>query len=114
MKTITNEVEYYQACSEAVFLAKAILSGNCDFLSSVNRLSALPVGLRIHENDTDFLIFTAICSETDHLPLEKARPYYSANLIEQHERELEEIKARYKNDVEKSCTAIIERFSKTI
>lgn len=114
MKTILNEVEYYQACSEAVFLAKAILSGNCDYLSSVIRLSALPVSLRIHENDTDFLIFTAICSDTDHIPLGKDRVYCSADLIDKHERELEEIKTHYKNDVEKSCTSIIERFSKII
>ena len=111
-KAVLNEEKHSQLCSEAVSLARAILSDDEHYLSNVIKLNSLRFELGENEFDKDFVVFLTISSDTDHIPYGKNRENCSVKWLEKCDKELCEIKEHYRGEVEKSCKSIIERFGK--
>ena len=66
------------------------------------------------ENDADFLLMTAISSETDHLPLGPARQHWAPDALARKDEELAEAADYWSDQVRSSCERIIERFGPAV
>ncbi len=95
----------------AVEVASGMLDGSIDYLVGACELASLRYEVGLPGNDKDFLIFTGVSSETDHLPIGVPRRYWSKNSLERHEAEIQQA-VKWAREVSLSeCKSIIERFS---
>jgi hypothetical protein len=97
--------------NRAVAVARGILDGSIHYLEGAVELSSLRFEIGLPENDPDFLAFTAVASEIDHLPLGTARQYWSQEALNKHELEIEQSINWAKEFSLSNCKSIIERFS---
>ncbi len=97
--------------NRAVGVARGMLDGSIHYLEGAVELSSLRFEIGLPENDSDFLAFTAVASETDHLPLGTARQYWSQEALKKHELEIEQSINWAKEFSLSNCKSIIERFS---
>lgn len=65
----------------------------------------------IVKNDSDFMIFIAIESETDHLPVGQERNNLSVDALKKREIEILEFELASKNEAMLACQKLISRFS---
>jgi Protein of unknown function (DUF2489) len=85
------------------------LAEEIGIIAASRRLTAL--GLKLFDaHDEDFIMFVAVDSETDHLPVDKERHNWSAEALERKDAEIAEAEAFYKNNVIAACRKLIERF----
>jgi len=79
------------ARKEVVSFADAMLSGKLSFLEGASKIHGLvnKVG-GVRFDDPDFIKFTAIVSDTDHLPLEKQRSLWQPEALARLEPEIKE------------------------
>ena len=97
--------------NRAVVIAHGMLDGSIHYLEGAVELSSLRFEIGLPEHDPDFLAFTAVASEIDHLPLGKARQYWSQEALNKHELEIEQSINWAKEFSLSNCKSIIERFS---
>ena len=97
--------------NRAVAVARGMLDGSIHYLEGAVELSSLRFEIELPENDYDFLAFTAVASEIDHLPLGTARQYWSQEALNKHELEIEQSIKWAKEFSLSNCKSIIERFS---
>lgn len=64
-------------------------------------------------HDPDFVIFVAIDSETDHLPLGRVRELWSPDVLMEKDRELAAYELRVKKEALAACQVLITRFGHT-
>ena len=75
------------------------------------RLSALRLEVSRGDFDNDFMVFVAIASETDHLPVGEVRKKYSPEALRRADKAIEEVEKLYRAQVEAACEKLIARFS---
>ncbi len=63
------------------------------------------------EADTDFTIFQALDSDSDHLPVGPVRHSWSREALESKDREIEVIEARYRSQIFESANRIRTKLS---
>ena len=61
------------------------------------------------ENDPDFIIFVAIESETDHLPVGSVRSYWSEKALLEKDREIRRMETFYRGYAEAAAKNLIEK-----
>ena len=64
------------------------------------------------ESNSDFLLFTGVASEADHIPEESARSLCSPAWLEQCDKEIKELEAHYEEHVFAACERVLERYSR--
>jgi hypothetical protein len=69
-------------------VAKGILDGSICYLGGAIELASLRFDDGLPEDDPDFLAFSGVSSETDHLPIGQACQYWSKQALEKHEPEI--------------------------
>jgi hypothetical protein len=99
------------ARKQVVSFAQAKLEGKLPFLEGAYRLHGLSnrvggVGL----DDSDFLLFSAISSETDHLPLDAQRPLWQPEALKRLEPEIHENENWARSLATPACRSLIARF----
>lgn len=92
-------------------LASGMLDGSIHYLEGAIELSSLRFGVEVSEDDQDFLAFTAVASEIDHLPIGAPRQYWSNEALERHEPEIQESIKWAKEFSLPQCKSLSERFS---
>jgi hypothetical protein len=107
---ISHEEYIQKQRNRAVVIAHGMLDGSIHYLEGAVELSSLRFEIGLPENDSDFLAFTAIASEIDHLPLGKARQYWSQEALNKHKLEIEQSINWAMEFSLSNCKAIIERF----
>jgi hypothetical protein len=95
----------------AAEVAQAMLDGSIPYLDGAVELSSLRHQVDVSDNDADFLAFTAVASEIDHLPIGAARQYWSQEALDRHEPEIQQSTQWAKEVSWSRCKAIVERFS---
>jgi len=96
----------------AVDVAKKVLSGEVGIVEGSVRLSQLAHAVVPRwVDDPDFVVFGVLSSETDHLPTGSVRQYWSARALAEADVQLARIESNTKEDVERACRNIVERFS---
>jgi hypothetical protein len=63
------------------------------------------------KRDDDFLLFVAIDSETDHLPVDRERANWSEEALARKDSEIAKAEAFYKDSAFRACRKLIERFN---
>lgn len=95
----------------AVEVASGMLDGSIHYLEGVMELSTLSFEVGLPEDDKDFLAFTGVASEIDHLPIGLSRQYWSKEALERQEQEIQE-SIKWAKEVSLSeCKSIVTRFN---
>lgn len=101
--------EQYYIWGKIVAICEAVLAEEIGIIAASRRLSAL--GMELFDgHDEDFIMFDAVDTETDHLPVDKERRNWSAEALKRKDAEIAEAEAFYKDEVFAACTKLIERF----
>ena len=81
-----NHEEYIQLKrSRAVEVAIGMIDGTIDYLEGAIELSSLRHEVDLPSDDKDFLVFTGVASEIDHLPIGAQSLNWSEKALERHE-----------------------------
>ncbi len=96
---------------QAVDVASGMLDGSIHYLEGAIELSSLRFEVGIPADDKDFLAFTGVSSETDHLPIGSARKYWSKDALDRHEPEILKSIKWAKEVSLPECKSIVERFN---
>ena len=95
----------------AVEVAAGMLDGSIHYLEGAIELSSLRFEVGLPEDDKDFLAFTGVSSETDHLPIGSVRQHWSQDALNRHEPEIQK-SIKWAKEVSLSeCKSIVERFN---
>lgn len=97
--------------ARAVEVARKMLDGSIHYLEGAIELSSLRFEVGLPENDSDFLAFTGVASEIDHLPIGSARQHWAKEALIRHEPEIQQSIEWAKKVSLSECKSIIERFS---
>lgn len=92
-------------------LASGMLDGSIHYLEGAIELASLRFEVEVPEDDQDFIAFTAVASEIDHLPIGEPRRYWSKVALERHEPEIQESIKWAKEFSLPQCKSLLERFS---
>jgi hypothetical protein len=92
-------------------LASGMLDGSIHYLEGAIELSSLRFEVEVSADDQDFLVFTAVAAEIDHLPIGATRQFWSKDALECHEAEIQESIKWAKEFSLSQCKSLSERFS---
>ena len=95
----------------ALEAADAVVSGRLGIIEGCRRLRELGLDLvpdaRI---DNDFVVFDAVDSETDALPIGSARQHWEPAALHREDEKIEHAEAKYRDEVVAACRNLINRF----
>ena len=102
-----------RARREVVTTAQALIQGEVGVIEGSRRLSGL-AHLVVDDwvADPDFRVFCALDSETDHLPVGKARDLWDPAVLAEKDADIQRFEALARLDIESACRRIIRRFTK--
>jgi hypothetical protein len=92
-------------------IAQRLIAGDIGLIAGCRQLSSLS-----HEvvddwgADPDFVLFGAVDSETDHLPLEDQRAHWDPAAFEEKQHEVRRYEAETREQVLRACRSVISRF----
>jgi hypothetical protein len=104
-----NEEYMANKKAEVVHVSKDLIENKLGIIEGVRKLSKLHHIVSKDVFDPDFLIFTAIDSETDHLPIRAVRKHWSLSALEMKDKEISEAEHLYKEQVIKACRNLISK-----
>ena len=97
--------------TKAVAIAKGVLGGHIGIIDGCRQLSTL--GHEVVPDwrvDDDFVVFGALDSETDHLPIGEPRRLWDPVALAQKDVEIKRFETRVREDVFAACRSVINRF----
>lgn len=106
-----NEQYMNSKRSEVAHTARMIRDGKLNVVEGAWQLSALRYDVSQKDFDDDFMLFVAIASETDHLPVGEVRKQYSSNALRKADAEIAEAEKLCRAQVEVACEKLIARLS---
>ena len=111
MSQYTTHEEYARSVRrQVVSTAQAMLDGQLSFLIGSRQLAALRHEIDTADDDADFLIFVAIDSDTDALPLGTVREHWDQGALARLKPEIE-VAELWASDVgADACRSLIARF----
>ena len=112
MKHLSKEQYIQLKRKEACQIIGEMLNGSICYLSGSIMLSSLMFEIDVPEDDTDFLVFVAIASETDNLPNGEVRKNWSKTALYRLEPEIQKATKWAKDISVNNCESIIARFCK--
>ena len=95
----------------AATVASGMLDGSVHYLEGAIELSSLRFEVGLSEGDKDFLAFTGVASEIDHLPIGAPRQYWSQEALDRHEPEIQQSIKWAKEVSLPECKSIVARFN---
>jgi len=95
----------------AIEVASGMLGGSIHYLEGAIELSSLRFEVGLPEDDKDFVAFTGVASEVDHLPIGAPRQYWDQEALDRHEPEIHQ-SIKWAKEVSLSeCKSIVSRFN---
>lgn len=94
----------------AATVASLMIDGSMSYLEGAIELASLRFEVDLVEDDKDFLAFTGVSSEIDHLPIGEYRKNWSIEALEWHELEIEKSTTWAKEVSLSECKSILKRF----
>jgi len=96
--------------SEVAKVARELRDGCISVVEGAWRLSALQREVTRADFDDDFMLFVAIASETDHLPVGEVRRRYSKAALQKADSEIKKVEEFYRAKVAEACEKLLVRF----
>jgi hypothetical protein len=109
---LTNEAFAQSVRQQIVSTAKAMLDGQLSFLLGSRLLAPLRHQTDASRFDQDFLVFVAIDSQTDALPLGAVREHWDQAALARLEAEIAEAEQWASTVGANACRSLIARFGK--
>jgi hypothetical protein len=94
---VTNEQSWRKDCRRVVARAGDLLAGRLGVIAAAQQLAKLRFWLRA-DDDPDFSVFTAINSESDHLPTGAERQHWATDALKDKDVEIRAIEEFYRED----------------
>jgi hypothetical protein len=91
-------------------IADQMLGGKLGVIEGARLLSGLRHAVEVADNDPDFVVFVAIDSETDHLPVGGQRQLWNAEALKRKDSEIARAEAEAKEDSIEACRNLVRRF----
>jgi hypothetical protein len=91
-------------------LATSMLQGREPILPNAQRMSKLLFQLGLRDDDRVSAAFSAILSETDHLPIGPERAYWAPSALARKDDEIAEAEAWARGPALKACQEIVQRY----
>ncbi|MCP4674179.1 MAG: DUF2489 domain-containing protein [Deltaproteobacteria bacterium] len=107
-----NEEYMNQRRSEVIDVANKIIDGATGVIEGARELHVLQYEVSEDDFDSDFMVFNAINSETDHLPIGKVREQWSSSTLEMKDEEKTAAEKRFRKEAISACKKLIKRFEK--
>lgn len=93
-----------------VAICEAIVKEEIGIIAGSRKLQS--IGYELFDNrDENFIIFTVVDSETDHLPVDFERKNWSADSLYRKDKEIAEYEMQLRDEVIAVCNCLIERFN---
>ncbi len=108
MKIVSEEFSAFMR-GKIVAVCEAILKEEISVIASARRLKGFGFEL-CGDHDEDFIVFTAIDSETDHLPVDWERRNWGGEALKRKDAEIAEAEAFYKDKAFETCRKLVGRF----
>ncbi|MCB9110106.1 MAG: DUF2489 domain-containing protein [Anaerolineales bacterium] len=105
-----NLEEVESTKTEAIKTAENILSGKTGIIEGARILTAISHKLDSVERDSDFLVFIATASETDHLPVGKERELWAKAALQEKDIEIKQAENFHKENIFSACRALLEKW----
>lgn len=103
------ESESYQNClgKKTIVVCEEFLRGEIGVIAASRHL----VSLFAHMNmdDSDFILFKAIESQTDHLPIGEERKNWNTEALKRKDIEISEYELTFKNEMIETCQKVISK-----
>lgn len=94
----------------AIEAATAVLEGRLDIIEGCRRLSSFAHDfLSGHGLDEDFVVFEAVASESDELPVGAERAYWDPAALHREDEEVKRAEAMYRDEVMSACRKVVSR-----
>jgi hypothetical protein len=100
-----------KARQQAVDISSEVLAGQLDYILGARQLVDLRFFVDVPENDPDFLVFVAIDSETDALPVGRVREQWAPSALVSLEPELARARDWAREQGEGAFRNVVARFS---
>ncbi len=97
---------------EIAAICQCLLNEEIGIIAGSRWLARLGMEL-FDEYDEDLMIFLAIGSETDHLPVDWERKNWSEAALAEKDKEIKEVETFYRKDAEAACRILIARFNQS-
>jgi hypothetical protein len=96
---------------EAVEIARRILTGEVGVIAGCRALTALSDSVVLDwAVDQDFVVFGAVESESDALPLEDQQNNWEGTAYDAKQLEVRRYESQVRDDVLKACRSLVDRF----
>jgi hypothetical protein len=101
----TVETESVRACAKEV--SQAVFSGRMGMIEASRELACLGHAPDVM-NEEIHKVFVGVCTESDHLPIGAVRELWNPQVLEEKDREIADIEARWKDRILAGCKSILE------
>lgn len=109
---ISHEQYVNSVREQVVRTARAMLGGQLSYLEGTRTLVALRHEAAVKDDDADLMVFVAIDSETDALPIGHVREHWDKEALARLEPEIRAAEAWAKKFGADACAALIGRFAR--
>jgi hypothetical protein len=99
------QIESLRACTKEV--SQAVLSGRMGMIEASRELACLGHAPDVM-NEEIHKVFVGACIESDHLPTGAVRDLWNPQVLEEKDREIANIEARWKDRILVACKSILE------
>jgi hypothetical protein len=96
--------------AKVVEIASKMIDGQIGIIDGSRQLSGLYHSVSNLSFDEDFIVFVAINSETDNLPIGSERQYWADSALAMKDEEIKNAELLYKEHALAACKKLIERF----
>ncbi len=97
--------------SQVAQTAQAMLAGETSYILGARKIDSLRHEISGMDGDPDFMVFVAIASETDGLPVGAVREHWDELALDELQSEIEAAEAWAKSHAELVCATLLTRFS---
>jgi hypothetical protein len=110
---ITNEALWRKHCRKTRARALDLLEGRLGVIETARAM--LPLARRTKvENEPEFLLFRAIASETDDLPIGDVRAYWAPDALRREDVRIQAAEQLWREQALSAAAKLVERYSWTL
>ena len=99
------EIDSLRSCAKEV--SQAVLSGRMGMIEASRKLAGLGHAPGVM-NEEIHKVFLGACGESDHLPIGAVRDLWNPQVLEEKDREIADMEARWKDRILAGCKSIVE------
>lgn len=107
---VTNESYVSNIREKVVSTAKSMVDGSFSFLEGARTLATLRHDAAVGDDDSDFMTFVVIDSETDDLPIGAVRQNWSKEALDKLNPKIKEAEEWARKVGFEACESLIRRF----